>query len=779
MYFSSMRVTAGHRIYCFALGMLILSVGLGSCGSASETWRGEEQGPSFAEASEDGPSFAKASEDKPSFAEASEGRQDAETRQMVERLQELVRTGNPMHHYHWNAKLAEMFRSKLEQTGHQDMLWYAYCEQLLNSGDSQRCIDEIEGFIENEGLSLEEYIKQGGQPVVELLALAYLRLGEQENCQNNHTPSSCILPLREEGFHQLTTGSEKALELYSILYKIVPSDKTRWLMNIAHMTLGQYPDQVPEDQLINIPSDRLESTEFPRFNDIAGAVGLGVDGLCGGVCLEDFNNDGFIDVFATSYGMEDQVQLFLHDGKGGYDNVTMQAGLSGIVSGLNCLHADYDNNGNTDILILRGGWLGKGGEHPNSLLRNNGDGTFSDVTESAGMLSFHPTQTAAWADVNRDGFLDLFVGNESTERPHPCELFINNGDGSFSEKAEEYGLGGLTVFAKGTSFGDIDNDGWPDLYLSALGGNNRLFHNIEGHFEDIAESAGVQEPKYSFPCWFWDVNNDGLDDIFVSGYDTRYLDDLARDYAREVQGKSVPTEKPRLYINQGDGTFSEESQAYGLRRTMYSMGASFGDLDNDGFLDMYVGTGAPHFSTLVPNRMFHNLAGEGFEEVTSVGGFGHIQKGHGIGFADMDNDGDQDIYAVMGGAFEGDNFTNVLFENPIQENSWLVLELVGEKSNKSAIGTKLEIILDSGQRIFRTVGTGGSFGASSLQAEIGLAQANRIDTLIVNWQLSERQVFVGLSANSKYRLEEGQSPELVEYEAKPWIKQEGHHHHHH
>ena len=129
--------------------------------------------------------------------------------------------------------------------------------------------------------------------------------------------------------------------------------------------------------------------------------------------------------------------------------------------------ADYDNDGNLDILVLRGGWLGKAGRFPKSLLRNNGDGTFTDVTEHAGLLLAHPTQTAVWFDYDGDGWLDLFVGNETMDPndSHPCELFHNNRDGTFTECAAACGVQ-VIGFVKGVVSGDYNNDGRPDLYLS-------------------------------------------------------------------------------------------------------------------------------------------------------------------------------------------------------------------------------------------------------------------------------------------------------------------------
>ena len=145
--------------------------------------------------------------------------------------------------------------------------------------------------------------------------------------------------------------------------------------------------------------------------------------------------------------------------------------------------------------------------------------------------------------------------------------------------------------------------------------------------------------------------------------------------------------------------------------------------------------------------MFRNVDGISFEEVTSAGGFGHIQKGHGVSFADLDNDGDQDIYAVLGGAYEGDNYPNVCFENPIFENNWVILNLEGVQSNRSAIGTKLKLDLDNGRTIFYTINTGGSFGANSLQGEIGLGQSELILTLTIIWPL----LFIKLVSSNSNR----------------------------
>src|SRR5439155_24245360 len=176
------------------------------------------------------------------------------------------------------------------------------------------------------------------------------------------------------------------------------------------------------------------------------------------------------------------------------------------------------NDGFSGGLVLRGGWMSDAGAFPCSLLRNNGDGTFTDVTEEAGLLRFHPTQTAVWFDFNNDGWLDLFIGNESSSegKSHPCELFRNNGDGTFTECAAACGVA-VVGMVKGVTSGDFNNDGRPDLYISRRGGYNILFRNdgpkdasaglkSPWNFTDVTAAAGVREPENSFTTWFFDYD---------------------------------------------------------------------------------------------------------------------------------------------------------------------------------------------------------------------------------------------------------------------------------
>jgi hypothetical protein len=224
---------------------------------------------------------------------------------------------------------------------------------------------------------------------------------------------------------------------------------------------------------------------------------------------------------------------------------------------------------------------------------------------------------------------------------------------------------------------------------------------------------------------------------------------------------------PRLYRNRGDGTYEEVSEAVRLDRIQFSMGSNFGDLDNDGWLDFYVGTGDAYFQALMPNRMFRNNRGEHFQDVTTSGGFGLIQKGHGVAFGDIDHDGDQDVFAAMGGAYEGDVAHNVLFENPGHANRWLSLWLVGVESNRSAIGARVRVTVEvdgETRDIHRVVSSGSTFGGNPLRLDIGLGRAERVVSVAVHWPTTGiTQQLTGLEVDSAYRVREGAArAELLE-----------------
>ena len=595
------------------------------------------------------------------------------------------------------------------------------------------------------------------------LAVAYIRLGETENCCLRYTPASCVLPIQGEGIHAKQEGSLRAIEqLERILSNADDPSKTyfeaRWLLNIAYMTVGRWPDGMPANLVL--PPEALRSQDpFPRMTNIAPQLGLNTFSLSGGVVADDFDNDDDIDLLVSTSDIRGQIRLFINSGDGTFAERTREAGLVGITGGLNLVQADFDNDGDVDVLVLRGGWFEEAGQHPNSLLRNEGSGRFVDVTFAAGLGAVHyPTQTAAWADFDNDGFVDIYIGNESTySQISTGQLFHNNGDGTFTDVAPEAGVINDS-FAKSVIWGDYDQDGFADLYVSNLDGPNRLYHNNgDGTFTDMAPRLGVAMPKQSFPAWFWDFDNDGHLDLMVWSYSAG-IAEVAASYL----DRPFRTEMARLYRGDGAGGFTDVAASRMLKRPTKPMGVNFGDIDNDGYLDFYLGTGDTDYTQLMPNLMYVSRDdGDRFADVTEVSGLGNLQKGHGIAFADFDNDGDQDLFAQMGGAYKGDAFGDSFFENPGFGNRWLTVHLQGVKSNRSAIGARIrvDVVNTDGSRhtYYKHVNSGGSFGANPLRQTIGLGQAERIEQLQILWpSTATTQVFRDVSLDSFVSIIEGE-----------------------
>lgn len=597
------------------------------------------------------------------------------------------------------------------------------------------CRDHAEKTFSNPEEQLERKIQATYQ-----LGVAFLRLGETQNCCARNQPESCILPIRGEGIHTRQEGSRGAIECFTqVLEQTDPQSKShlasRWLLNIAWMTLGEHPASVPAEYLI--PAEAFVSSEpMVSFKNISQSLKLDTFSMSGGAIVDDFDNDHYLDLVVSPWDPSGKIQWFRNQQDGTFEDRTASMGLDGFCGGLNLLQADYDNDGDNDILVLRGGWLEDKGKHPNSLLRNNGNGTFTDVTLDVGMTRHFPTQTAAWADYDNDGDLDLYIGNESSDQiDAPCQLYRNDGSGRFENVA---GTAGVTNdrYTKAVIWGDYNADRYPDLYVSNDNAENRLYrNNRDGTFTDVARDVGVEKPIKSFPVWFWDYDNDGNLDLYVSAYSSSVAD-LAAHYL----GMKFDAEPSRLYRGDGAGNFQDVAGESGLNRPDATMGANFGDLDNDGYLDFYLGTGYPRYESIMPSVMYKNQSGKRFVDITTAGGFGHLQKGHAVAFADVDHDGDQDVFEQMGGAYPGDRFHDALYENPGFGNHWITLKLTGSRSNRSAIGTRICVeIVEEGKtrKIYRHVNSGGSFGANPLRQTIGLGQASHVKQLEVYWPTSD------------------------------------------
>jgi len=667
----------------------------------------------------------------------------------------------------FNVERANRIRKKLEmEKDPANKLNFAldYAKELLRAGKIKESLDLMASLsqvlIDNK-ISIDPQTKR---VLYSTVAISYLRYGEIENCLQNHNHQSCFLPVQGDGVHKLIFGSTKAIEEYKLALNEFPNDlEFKYLLNLAYMTLGEYPSQVPKEDLIN-PQWFTSKINFPKFHDVAAEMGVNRNALAGGVVVDDFTNDGWLDIVITCQGPHYEMIFYKNNGDGTFTDQTQAYGLDGQMGVLNLNQADFNNDGWLDLYLMRGAWWQKDGDIVNTLMMNTGNGRFEDVTLKSGLTKLAPTQTSAWADYNLDGWIDLVVGNESTpDFQRGIDLYINQKDGTFKLESANWGLT-LNQYFKGCTATFANDDKYPDLYFSALSDSNSLFIN-QGYsgnntFALAGSTANVGAPFRSFPCWSFDFDNNGHEDLFVSSYSN---DQTPVTYWMESNMKTVdPIMFPKLYSNQGNMEYKEVGASMGLTEVAFTMGCNFGDINTDGFLDFYLGTGNPLFEALVPNKMYLNMDGKRFEDVSYAGGFANIQKGHGIGFGDLDHDGDEDIYIVIGGAVDADTYFNCLFENPnADKNNWVVLRLTGTSANKAAIGAKVAInVQENGKErmIYRVVSSGASFGANSLALEVGLRKSTKINSVKVQWPCKDcpDQEFREMAINKAYQLTQDQ-----------------------
>ena len=557
---------------------------------------------------------------------------------------------------------------------------YAWAQIHAYAGDLDKAIArwEVAKQIADDGVAGAVAMME------ETLGLAWLHKAEMDNGLYRAPGDFCLLPRINAPPYPDSTGVVKAVEYFLKALEREPDDPgLRWQLNLAYMALGRYPDGVPPKYLIP-PSAFASKDDIGRFHDVAARAGLNVFSMAGGAIVDRFESHDLLDVVTSSMDVCEPLHYFHNNGDGTFAERTKQAGLADQLGGLNLVQADYNNDSCMDILVLRGGW-----EFPmrKSLLRNNCNGTFTDVTRESGLgKTVSRTQTAAWADVDNDGRLDLFIGNETG----PSELLRQKGDGTFEDISRSAGVD-RTGFIKGVVAEDYDNDGYADFFLSDFNGDNLLYHNNRNRtFTEVGARAGVQEPYRSFAAWFFDYDNDGWPDLYVNSY---YLS--IEEVARSYIGLPRNAETLKLYRNLGNGTFRNVSAEVGLERVLMPMAGNFGDVNNDGYLDMYLGMGSPSFASMSPHELLLNQGGKSFVSVTASSGTGELHKGHGIAIADLDHDGDADIVAEVGGAVPADRHGLRLFENPGNRNDWINLRLVGVKSNRAAIGARIHVTVEN------------------------------------------------------------------------------------
>jgi hypothetical protein len=318
------------------------------------------------------------------------------TRKMASLLEKLAREMKPSKSIFLSADRAaacEHYLSNVTNEFQRAELRGKLGRELLNAGRSREALAHFDPVYEYAWAHSNIFGAPFLATVARYRAVAHLRLAEEQNCLTNHSADSCIFPIQAGGIHKLQTGSRRAMEILQVQLGRIPADRAgAWLLNIAAMTLGEYPDSVP--QRWQIPPEVFKSDfDIGPFHDVASNLGLDVNDLAGGTIAEDFDNDGDLDIMMSEWSPRGRMHYFVNNADGTFSDQTVTAGLSGGLSGLHIVQGDYNNDGLPDVLILRGGWQFSEGRSPDSLLRNDGKNHFTDVTEEAGLLSFSPDQT--------------------------------------------------------------------------------------------------------------------------------------------------------------------------------------------------------------------------------------------------------------------------------------------------------------------------------------------------------------------------------------------------
>ncbi|MEQ1945615.1 MAG: VCBS repeat-containing protein [Bryobacteraceae bacterium] len=602
------------------------------------------------------------------------------------------------------------------------------------------------------------------------LGMAQLRQGEAFNCLPNVMSADhmmdmdhaqyCALPIRK--FHQEPKYARAAAKTFLHLIETYGKDNHlyHWLLNYACMTSNDFPDGVPPAYRVTPEfvkafygegkDQTLRDFANIKFDEQAGHMGINIHNAGRGVGVEDFDRDGYLDI--VTGGSFDNLRYFHNTAGKGFEDWTERAGFGGFRQPFFITVADIDNDGAADLLVSRMFHDGI------TLFRNKGDGTFEDVTAKWNLPAsrednaLSSTWAAAWGDVNNDGKIDLFVSRLGMEIPFAggllarprfySALYMNEG-GRFVEKTAEYGLGSVVkdMYFIGAAFGDYDNDGYTDLYMiSPIVNETVLLRNLGGKKFEVSKAYdGVNG---GFVGAFVDVNHDGRLDIFEGGFsDARSSIEMTMFGANP---DDYHTGKSSVFIQQANGKFEEAKGFFDMFGG--TMGASFGDFDNDGCYDFYLGTGSPEGWFIFPKLMFKGILDGGncalrTKNISATNNFATVQKGHGIVFFDFNNDGLQDIYSSLGGMWPADRWPNQFFVNQSDvKNHFVKIRLRGRKTNSLGIGAKITVTAGdaSGAKIVRQalVDQKTAFGSGPYLTQVGLANAAVVDGAEVYWPAS-------------------------------------------
>ena len=521
-----------------------------------------------------------------------------------------------------------------------------------------------------------------------------------------------------------------------------------------------------------------------RFEDIAERAGIHFvvensptpekhqpETMPAGVALFDYDGDGLLDIYLVNgaempslekTGPKYYNRLFHNNGNGTFTDVTEHARVAGAGYGMGVAVGDYENNGWPSLFVAN--------VNGNQLFHNNGDGTFTDVTAKAGLSgAMHHGRkmwsiAAGWFDYNRDGLLDLFVVNYCDWDPryepscmglngrgycHPGSfapltntLYRNNGDGTFTDVSVETGISKVEGRGMGVAFADYDHDGWPDVFVANDNSPNLLFHNIDGkRFEEVGLQAGVAYNEEGnvlagMGVDFRDVNNDGLPDIWHTA----------------IENETFP-----LYLNNGKGAFvnaGQQSRLANLTRPMSGWSNGIVDLDNDGWNDLVVARSnvldnieqiSQHFRYAEPDSVFRNLGNGQFADVSATAGadFTRPAPHRGLAYGDLDNDGRVDLVITALGVP-----VSILRNVTQTHNHWILLKLVGTKSNRMGIGAQVRITTDDGRRLYNEVTTSTGYAASSdPRVHFGLGGSRVIREIEIRWPSGTRQLLRNVDAD--------------------------------
>ena len=572
----------------------------------------------------------------------------------------------------------------------------------------------------------------------------------QQSLLRNLTVEQRGQTLRELGasYYRLGNYSAAGRNFYEAMQNRMNS-VDQWLFRVAMDRLPGPAPAVPAGMLFPVEEPVIDPAHPPllAFEDIAPK--LGIHSLNGnGTCAwGDIDGDGRLDLIVSGSGTF--IRVYHNDGDK-FTDVTDEVGLGHVPSGYSLNLVDYDNDGWLDLFISLNGWSGP---MPDMLFHNE-HGKFVNVSKKSGADDPGSGFVSLWADLDNDGWPDLVVANGVLKDGSVTQIYRNNGNGTFTNVTKAAGLNEPPSYGTiGIALGDYDKDGRVDILINGHdGAPDRLYHNDGNlHFTDVAQKAGVVQPPHNgFVCFFVDYNNDGWPDILTTSLAPweSTVEGLKKGYA-PANARAVNPDSSRLFRNNGDGTFTDVTFQSKLYYPTGTMGAGVADIDNDGYVDIYLGTGDPQLSRLEPNRFFHNNGDGTFSDLTRYVGFARPgNKGHGVAFVDIDNDGDLDIFAQLGGHYPGDHAYNAFYRNlKGNQNNWLEVDLQGVKSNRFAIGAQVTVKA-GGLLVYREVKGSEGFGATSpYRQHFGLGKHARIDSIEIRWPSGVKQSFSGLDVN--------------------------------